>query len=327
MAQKGSDQVTLVDLTDGYSVYLEKYAHIFNGNASNALAGNTTCKVTAMVGPEVVPCSVDVSAVTKPAGITVTKDTNSVTPTLTIAATTSFNVPGIVTIPVVVEGGITIVQTMAVSFAKTGSAGSPGVSATLVGLKNEAQMIPTDSEGKTIGASVIQVDFYGYVGAARTATTATVTGLPTGITVGTNTPGTSGADGILTLNVASGSTLGGGDSGTVNVSLTCNGQTRAQPFSWSKAKAGVDGAKGKDAITVEVASSQGLVFKNTAVSTVLTASVYKGGVLQTSAQVAALGVIKWYKDGTYLSGKDGLTLTVGAGDVTDRATYEARLDG
>lgn len=329
MAQKGADQVTLVDLTDGYTVYLEKYAHIFDGNTSGALAGSTTCKVTAMVGPNVVPASVNLAAVTKPVGITVSKDTNSVTPTLTISADPEFQVPGFVTIPVVVDGGITIVQTMAVSFAKTGAGGTPGVSATLVGLKNEAQMIVTDSTGKTAGSTTVQVDFYGYVGSGRSTVTATVSsGLITGeISVGTNSAGDSGKDGVLTLVFAAGKTLGNADSGVVNVSLTCNGITRVQPFSWSKAKAGTNGSNGKDAITVEVTSSQGLVFKNTKVVTVLTATVYKGGVAQTAPQVATLGVLKWYKDGTYLSGKDGATLTVGAGDVTDRATYEVRLDG
>lgn len=327
MAVKGSDQVTLVDLTDGYSVYLEKYAHIFNGNTANALAGSTTCKVTAMVGPDVVACSVNLADVVAPTGITVTKDSNATTPTLTITAATTFTAPGFVTIPVVVEGGITIVQSLAVSFAKTGTGGAAGVSATLAALKNEAQMIPTDSAGKTLGASTINVDFYGCVGATRTAVTATVSGLPAGITVGTNTAGTASADGILTLSVASGSTLGGADAGQISVSLVCNGQTRVCPFSWSKARAGTDGTNGVDALTLEVASSAGMVFKNSQVATTLTASVYKGGVLQSAAQVAALGAMKWYKDGTYLTGKDGATLTVAAGDVPDRATYEARLDG
>lgn len=327
MAQKAADQISLVDLTDGYSVYLEKYAHIFNGNTANALAGSTTCKVTAMVGPDVVACSVNLANVTSPTGITVTKDSNAVTPTLTITASTSFNAPGFVTIPVEVDGGITIVQSMAVSFAKTGAGGSAGVSATLAALKNEAQMIPCSPAGLTLAATDIDVGFYGYVGATRAAVTAAVGTLPDGITVKTNTPGTTAADGVLILTVAAGKALGGTDAGNIPVTLTCNSQTRTTPFSWSKAKAGSDGSDGADAITLEIASSSGLVFKNSQVATTLTASVYKGGVLQTPAQVATLGVVKWYKDGTYLSGKDGLTLTVSAGDVTDRATFEARLDG
>ena len=73
-------------------------------------------------------------------------------------------------------------------------------------------------------------------------------------------------------------------------------------------------------------SSQGLVFKNTQVATILTARVYQGGVEATGAALTALGTVKWYKDGTYMTGKDGITLTIAAGDVADRATYEARLE-
>lgn len=261
MAVRASDQITVVDLTDGYSVYLSSYAHIFNGNTSNALAGSTTVKVTAMVGPDVVPCTVNVASITKPTGINISKDSHATTPTLTISATTSFTTPGIITIPVEIDG-ITIVQTMAVSFAKTGATGTAGVSSTIVGLKNEAQMIVTDSAGKTVGSTNIQVDFYGYVGASRAAVSASVGSLPTGITTGTNNPGTTSADGVLTLSVANNSTIGGADSGTIPITLTCNGISRTLIFAWSKAKAGVNGTDGKDALILEIISSAGLIFKN-----------------------------------------------------------------
>lgn len=325
MAQRASDQITVVDLTDGYTVYLEKYAYIFNGNQTNAIADSTTCKVTAMVGPEVVACTVDLAAITKPAGITISKDNNTTSPTLTITSSTSFNAPGFISIPVNING-IVIVQTIAVSFAKTGQSGTPGVSSTLMGLKNEAQMIPTNSNGVTTSASTITVDFYGYVGANREAVTAVVGTLPSGLTVGLNNAGTTSNDGVLTLSVANGANFGGQDSGQVQITLACNGQTRVAIFAWSKAKAGKDGSDGLDAIILEIDSSGGLIFKNSQVATTLTAKVFKGGTLQTSAQVANLGVVKWYKDGSYLSGKDGLTLIVTAGQVDNRATYEARLE-
>lgn len=324
MAILAQDQITIADVTDGYSVYLEKYAHIFDGNKTNALAGSTTCKVTALLGPDVVACSVDVAAIVKPAGITVTKDSNSLTPTLTITASTAFNAPGFLSIPVlIVDAGVTIIQTMALSFAKTGIDGTPGVSATIMGLKNEAQMIPCDSAGKVLTATTVQVDTYAAVGANRAAVSAVVSGLASGITVGTNTAGTTSADGILTLVFAKDSTLGGTDVGNVAVALTANGQTRNAVFSWSKSKAGVDG---KDSIVMDVVSSNGLIFKNTAVTTVLTANVYKGGVPVTGATLTALGTIKWYKDGTLMSGVTGSTLSVSAADVLDKATFLASLE-
>lgn len=86
------------------------------------------------------------------------------------------------------------------------------------------------------------------------------------------------------------------------------------------------GSSGEDAVLLRVYSSLGTVFKNTQVATTLTARVYVGGTEVTGGALTALGTVKWYKDGVYLTGKDGVTLTVAAGDVADRATYEARLE-
>lgn len=325
MAQRAADQITLTDLTDGVSVILSSEAYAFPGTATAAIAGSTTTKVQALMGGTYVAASVNVAAITKPTGVTVTSDAHATAPTLTIAVASTVTSAGEIVIPVVVDG-LTIEKRFTYSIAFKGTDGAAGTAATLVGLKNEAHMIPTNASGTTLAASTIQVDFYGFIGSARGAVTATVGTLPSGVTVGTNTAGTTSADGVLTLNVAAGATLGGGDSGVVTVTLTCNGISRAQTFSWSKAKAGTNGTNGAAAVTVEVSSSQGLVFKNTAVATILTATVYQGGVAVTGSALTALGTLKWYKDGTYLTGKDGATLTISAGDVTDRATYECRLE-
>lgn len=325
MAQRAADQITLTDLTDGVSVIMSAESHTFPGSTSNALAGNTQVKITALMGADVVPASVNTTNVVKPAGITVTSDNHATSPTLTIAIATSVTSDGEVEIPISV-GDLVIVKKFSYAIAFKGTGGSPGVSSTLVGLKNEAHTIVTNASGATVGSSTISVDFFGYVGVTRTATTATVGTLPSGITVGTNTPGTTSADGILTLSVASGSTLGGSNSGTIPITLTCNSISRTVNFSWSKARAGSDGSDGLDAITLEVSSSNGLVFKNTQVATTLTAKVYKGGVEVTGATLTALGTIKWYKDGSATSAGTGATLTISAGQVTDRATYEARLE-
>ena len=91
---------------------------------------------------------------------------------------------------------------------------------------------------------------------------------------------------------------------------------------------GDPGDPGADAITMTVTSSNGTIFKNTAVVTTLTAHVYKAGTELTAAQIAELGTIKWYKDGssTALS-TTGATLNISSGDVTNKATYIAQLEG
>lgn len=346
MAQRAADQITLTDLTDGVSVVMSSESYTFPGSIAAAIAGSTTTKIQALMGGGYVAASVNVASIVKPANVTVTSDNHATAPTLTISVTTAVTTAGEVTIPVVVDG-LTIEKKFSFSIAFKGSTGSTGstggtgatgiqgpagVSATLVGLKNEAQSIVTTSAGAAVGASTVQIDFYGFVGATRAAVTAAVGTLPTGMTVGTNTAGTTGADGILTLSVANAATLGGVDQGTVPITLTCNGIPRVALFSWSKAKQGVvggtgsTGAVGAAAVALNVSSSSGLVFKNTQIATTLTAKVYQGGVEVTGAALTALGTVKWYKDDVYLTGNDGVTLIVVAGDVPDRATYEVKLE-
>ena len=90
---------------------------------------------------------------------------------------------------------------------------------------------------------------------------------------------------------------------------------------------GATGAPGSDAINLSITSSNGLIFKNTDIATTLTAHVYKGGLELTSAQIAALGTVKWYKDGSTTAAATGITMTISAGDVSNKASYTAQLEG
>lgn len=346
MAQRAADGITLVDLTDGYTVVLSSESYAFPGTPTAAIAGSTTTKIQALMGHAYVAASVNPANITKPAGVSVTSDNHATAPTLTISVTSSVTAAGEVVIPVVVDG-LTFEKRFSFSIAfkgtqgdqggtgPTGPTGPAGAAATIAGLKNEAHMIVTNSGGTTIAQTDVSVDFFGFVGATRTAVTAAVGTLPSGVTVLTNTAGTASADGVLTLRFANNSTLGGGNAGTITITLTCNGVSRQQTFSWSKARQGTAGANGADgatgaegaaAVTVEVSSSAGLVFKNTSIATTLTARVYVGGVEVTGSAVTPYGTIRWYKDGGATSVGSGATLTISAGDVLDRATYEARLE-
>lgn len=103
-------------------------------------------------------------------------------------------------------------------------------------------------------------------------------------------------------------------------------------YTWSKVEGetGATGAAGADAITMAITSSNGFVFKNTAINTVLTAHVYQAGkelTASTTPTLASVGTIKWYKDGSTTPVGTGQTLTIDADDVTDSASYTARLEG
>lgn len=89
---------------------------------------------------------------------------------------------------------------------------------------------------------------------------------------------------------------------------------------------GDQGDPGEDAITMVVTSSAGFIFKNSSIATTLTAHVYKAGQEVTGSALTALGSIKWYKDGGSTAVATGQTLSISAGDVTNKASYEARLE-
>lgn len=47
----------------------------------------------------------------------------------------------------------------------------------------------------------------------------------------------------------------------------------------------------------------------------------------TVTATSALGTIKWYKDGGTTAVATGATYTIGAGDITNKATFSAQLEG
>lgn len=282
MAIRSADQISIVDVTDAYSVVLTSEAHTFPGSTSAALAGSITTQVIAMRGAEHVAAKVTISEITKPSGVTVSSDNDATAPTLTIAVTTSVTAGGIVKIPVHI-GDITITKEFSFAIAFKGTNGTNGEDGTSVTVSSTAVTYQVSSSGTTT---------------------------PTG-TWGNTVPSVGKGKFLWTKTVV---TYSDGKSTT----------------SYSVSYAGVDGedgAAGADAITLSITSSNGTIFKNSSIATVLTAHVYKAGVELTSSQISALGTIKWYKDGSTTAAGTGTTLTIDAGDVTNKATYIAQLEG
>ena len=255
MAIKSSDQISIVDITDAYSVILTSDGYTFPGTVNAAKAGSCTTQIIAMRGAQQIPASVNVSSITKPTGITVASDGDGTAPTLTITASASFTTAGVVEIPVLLESGsVTITKKFSVAIAFTGATGATGAQG------------PQGEKGDT---------------------------------------GARGPQG------EKGDTGAQGPQGE-------KGDTGAR---------GPAGAAGADAITMAISSSAGTIFKNSAIVTTLTAHVYKAGVEVTGSALTALGTIKWYKDGGSSAVATGQTLSISAGDVTNKATYVAQLEG
>ena len=130
MAIKASSQVSVLDVTDAYSVTLTSEAFTFVGDTSGAPSGlSCTTQVVAYCGTK--QCSkVTIGTITCPTGISSTiTNNNTVSPTITFTTTATITSACEATIPVTVDE-ITINKKFSFAVAKqgdTGAQGEPGI--------------------------------------------------------------------------------------------------------------------------------------------------------------------------------------------------------
>lgn len=343
MATRASAQCSVLDVTDGYSVILTSDAHTFPGTTTAAKASSTTTRVIAMCGSNQVAARVVASEITKPNGVTVSVDTDPMTPTLTVNVTASVTSGGTVKIPVHIDDNV-IHKEFTFAIAFSGSNGSSvGVSSTSVTYQesDSGTTAPTGSWGTSVPS----------VAAGKYLWTKTVVTYSDGKSTtaySVSRSGTNGSDGDSVTVSSTAVTYQESASGTSAPTGNWSSSVPSVPaghFLWTKTvvtysdgKAvtsysvgrngtnGTNGADGADAITLVITSSNGFIFKNTAIATTMTAHVYKGGAEVTGSALTALGTIKWYKDGASTPVATGQTLTVDAGDVYGKADYIAKLE-
>ncbi len=126
LASKASGQVTVVDVTDAYSVLLTSESYTFVGNTTGAPTGlSCVTQVVAYCGTQ--QCSkVSVSTVTCPTGISATiSNNNTSSPTITFKTTATITQACEAAIPVVVDG-VTINKKFSFAVAKQGTQGDKG---------------------------------------------------------------------------------------------------------------------------------------------------------------------------------------------------------
>ena len=343
MGVKASNQITLIDLTDGYSVVLTNDNYTFLGDTDSvANTQTTTSMIQALCGSEVVPCSV--GKISTPTGLSIVSDGKSPSPTLTITATSALTQSGSVIIPVTI-GEVVISKTFSYSIAFRGSNGINGTSVTVKSTSVTYQVgtsgttaptgswvttpptvpsgqflwtktVVTYSDGKSTTAySVSRQGVDGSNGTSVTITNQSVTYL-------TSTSGTVTPSGNWTTSIPS--VPQGQYLWTKTVVTYSDGKSTT---SYSVSRQGVNGQNGEDALSMVVMSSNGSIFKNTDIATTLSAHVYKGGIEVTSSALTALGTIKWYKDNSSEAVATGTNLTINPGDVTNNAVYTAKLEG
>ena len=324
MTVKATNQVDIVDLTDGFSVSLSSEAVSVAATSSGAAIETTaTTTVTAWCGSSQVDCSVDLTDVTTPTGVTVTKDSSSSSPTLTISISSSVTGNCEVEIPVEIDDfDVTIVKKFSISLSKQGT---PGTSVTVSEIKyakssTDSQpadsaftysSVPSVSEGEWLWTRVTFSDSNKVYTKSKQGQSATQ--YYTHIRYSANSNGSSYVD-----TPTSSTKYVGIYTGTSSTAPAYNDSG----WKWSL----YHGADGEDAIVMEITSSAGFIFKNTQAVTTLTAHVFKGGAEVTGNDLSALGTIKWYKDGGSTAVGTGAMLSITAGTVTNKATYTAKLE-
>lgn len=356
MAIKSADQITIIDVTDAYSVMLTSEAYTFVGNTSGAPSG-LTCSTEAVAWCGTNRCSVvnvNAADIVCPTGISATV-ANSGTASVKITFTTTATITEAceATIPVVVDG-ITMNKKFSFAVAKTGATGSKGdtgkgiSSVTVTYGSSTSNTTPPTCDATTppsvAAGSYLWTKFvFNYTDGTKSGPTYSVakqgstgaTGTGAKWYTGTGITGTSTTAAVFSNSGVSSAVVGDMylNTSTYNT-YRCTVAGNASTAKWVyvnniKGSKGDTGAAGADAITMSITSSNGTVFKNSSGSTVLTAHVYKAGVEQsiTDAGVCgSLGSVKWYKSGSSTAIVTAKTLTVSAADVTNSVAYTAQLE-
>lgn len=128
MAIKAADQITIIDVTDAYSVMLTSEAYTFIGGTSGVVSGQScTTDVVAFCGAN--QCSnvtIDANAIVCPTGISATvKNSGTSKVTITFTTTATISTACEATIPVKVDG-ITMNKKFSFAVAIKGSTGAQG---------------------------------------------------------------------------------------------------------------------------------------------------------------------------------------------------------
>lgn len=349
MVIKASNQIDLLDLTDGYSVILTNENHTFLGNTTSVEGTQSaTTTIMALRGNEQVPAKV--GAITTPTGISAVSDGKTPNPTVTITATSALTTSGSITIPVQIED-LTINKVFSFAIAFKGTNGTNGTNGSSVTVSSTEVAYQANANGTTAptgtwSTSVITAPAGQFL---WTRTTVKYSDGKSTVAYAISRQGTNGSSGSSVTVSSTAVTYQASSSGTTKPTgtwATTIPATSAGQYLWTKTVVtysdgksttsyaisrngtnGSNGADGADAITMAIISSGGSIFKNTAIATTLTAHVYKGGVEATGATLTALGAIKWYKGGATTSIATGSTFTVAAGDVESKASYTAQLEG
>lgn len=325
----GIGQITLQDLTDGYSVNLTSESAVFTGGDSGVPSGlSASTQITAFTGAvQMTNVSVVKEEITVPTGITAAVQ-NSGTSTVSVTFTTGsgFAPPCSATIPVdITNGSSTVTMNKKFSFveAKKGNTGATGAAGRSISqvtnyylASSSATGIETTDSGwtetmqstDTTNKYLWCYQLITYSSGDPTKTVPVIIGTH-GATGGTGATGkgiSKVENRYLTTSLSSGvsaeTTTGWSDTptatDTTNKYIWCYQLITYTDDTTSKTTAaiigthgatGATGAAGADSIAVFIYSSGPQFFRNNSGSTTLTAMVTVGGVEQTITDAGVCG--------------------------------------
>ena len=354
MAIKSADQVTIIDVTDAYSVMLTSQACNLTGGSSGVAAGQSCLtEAVAFCGSnQCASVTVNKNDIVCPSGFSVSVEnsgTSKVKITFTTTSTITTNCEA--TIPVVVDD-ITVNKKFSIAVSLAGKNGTNGTSVTVKSTSITYQAgtsgttkptgtwsttLPTVAKGwylwtKTVvtysdgkSTEAYTVSYQGTNGSNGTSVTVS----SSSVTYQASSSGTAAPTGTWSSSVPA---VGNGQFLWTKTVVNYSDGKSTTSYSVSyKGTNGTNGKNGSDAITLTITSSNGTVFKNSSGSTVFTAHVYKGGIEQTISDAGVvtggLGTIKWYRGGTTDAIATAKTLTVSAADVNNTQVYTCQLEG
>lgn len=197
----------------------------------------------------------------------------------------------------------------------TGQNGTNGTDGLAMGLGNYSDVIPCNTSGNAAAQRDITIPFFAYKGTNRVAVSATVGTLPTGVSVQSNTAGTTSQNGSLVLRVASGATFGNSSAmtGDITITLTAESKSVDYRYTWTKNK---QASNGTNAVLLQLYSEDGGNVEE-GKNTTIKAIVYSGTTDVTSSSTY---VWKKFASGSYtaISGQTASSIQITPAMVTDQ---------
>lgn len=339
---KALAQGSVIDLTDGFGVFLSNDSTIFKKNpAGTFLKATEDTTVSAFQGNKATPVTVNTANITKPTGVTVTSDSNPNTPKLTITVAAAAPVNGVVIIPVTLGSGEeAIIINKYFSFSIVQDGVGKSTTAIAYAKSTSGTTEPTgESDWKTTIALV------GTLLPGEFLWTRTVTSFNNNTSTTAYTVSLQGQTGngikssVTTYQVSTSGTTPPPASPPANWKDTPQATTVTNKYLWTRTIVtydndvtntqyavsvhGATGAPGEDAWTMDIESNGSTIFRNNTGTVTLTARIYQGAVEVTTP--ATLATIKWFKNGVEWTGKTGKTCVVTAADIDNAAVIKAEL--